>query len=236
MGGNAAYKGSHEAPDALSGAPLHNLKNIYPDDIYGTNGARYYGDGSPDDAMAVSVMRNMRNKPDAQVTVYRAVPEILGTESQISKLDAEKAYILKTGKIPKTADSHGMNKSEYYNYISEEIDKLKAGPVKPDEPMDINPGDWVTTIRNYAKGHGEHALNGKYKIISKRVPAKNLYTDGNSVFEFGYDPSENDIRGSSVPKLLSLTGAGASGALLAGGAVERAYRRNKEREKKEGKK
>ena len=37
---------------------------------------------------------------------------------------------------------------------------------------------------------GEAHLNGKYKIISKSVPAKHLFTDGNSVHELGYDPHE----------------------------------------------
>jgi orotate phosphoribosyltransferase len=52
----------------------------------------------------------------------------------------------------------------------------------------ISPGDWVTTVRKYAKEHGESALRGRYKIISKMVAVRDLYTDGNSIFEFGYDP------------------------------------------------
>jgi hypothetical protein len=52
----------------------------------------------------------------------------------------------------------------------------------------INPGDWVTIWRHYAISHGEAVLQGKYKILSKVVPASTLYTDGNSLYEFGWNP------------------------------------------------
>ena len=50
----------------------------------------------------------------------------------------------------------------------------------------INSGDWVTIYRPYAKEHGMSSLRGKYKILSMTVPAKNLFTDGNSIYEWGY--------------------------------------------------
>jgi hypothetical protein len=52
----------------------------------------------------------------------------------------------------------------------------------------INPGDWVTPTRDYAVQHGESNLQGQYRIISKQVPAKHLWNDGNSIHEWGYDP------------------------------------------------
>ena len=52
----------------------------------------------------------------------------------------------------------------------------------------INRGDWVTTVRQYAKIHGESALNGEYSIIKKSVTARDIFTDGNSWLEWGYDP------------------------------------------------
>ena len=52
----------------------------------------------------------------------------------------------------------------------------------------INRGDWVTTVRQYAKDHGESALNGEYDIIKKSVTARDIFTDGNSWLEWGYDP------------------------------------------------
>ena len=62
--------------------------------------------------------------------------------------------------------------------------------VPKNAPSEINKGDWVTIDRNYAKEHGESALNGDYKIIKRKVYARDLYTNGDSPYEMGYDPTE----------------------------------------------
>jgi hypothetical protein len=54
---------------------------------------------------------------------------------------------------------------------------------------DIYTGDWITPNINYAKEHGRRFDDG-YHIIEKTVPAKHIWTDGNSIHEFGYDPTE----------------------------------------------
>lgn len=56
----------------------------------------------------------------------------------------------------------------------------------------INTGDWVTPSLQYAKDHGRDNLNNSYKIIKKKVHARDLFTDGNSLSEWGYDPQEED--------------------------------------------
>jgi len=61
--------------------------------------------------------------------------------------------------------------------------------LKHSDPL-IRPGDWVTLEKQYAKDHGEHALKGDYKIASMRVPAKHLYTNGDSLHEWGYHPTQ----------------------------------------------
>jgi len=53
---------------------------------------------------------------------------------------------------------------------------------------EINPGDWITLTREYAKEHGESNLGGKFKIVKKDVYARDIFTDANSIQEFGYDP------------------------------------------------
>lgn len=140
------YSGEHRAPGRDSGAPLDNLKDVYPDDVYGPNAARYYGDesGSQTDKAAVRIIQATKGKPDAPVKVFRAIPKSI-------------------------------------------------------QSNEINPGDWITTIKSYAVQHGEGPLGGDYKILEKTVPAGDLYTDGNSIFEFGYDPkfmpsSEQDTK------------------------------------------
>ena len=77
QGPDVSYRGLHTAPSrGESTAPLHALDNIYPDDIYGPEAARFYGHG--DRAMDTEVMQQLqsfRDRPDAMVTVYRAVPQ-----------------------------------------------------------------------------------------------------------------------------------------------------------------
>ncbi len=48
-------------------------------------------------------------------------------------------------------------------------------------------GDWVTPSKKYAEMHGEHRLEGKYRIIEDEVSAKDLWWDGNDANEWGYD-------------------------------------------------
>ena len=50
----------------------------------------------------------------------------------------------------------------------------------------INPGDWVTIDKQYAIDHGERSLNGEYDLLKMRVLAKRLFTDGNSILEWGF--------------------------------------------------
>jgi hypothetical protein len=60
--------------------------------------------------------------------------------------------------------------------------------VEKNGPKTISPGDWVTTVRDYAKDHGESSLNGDYKIIRMLVNARDIYTAGDSMLEYGYHP------------------------------------------------
>jgi hypothetical protein len=52
---------------------------------------------------------------------------------------------------------------------------------------EINPGDWVTPNRAYAEMHGDRFDEG-FDIIERTVKAKELFTEGNSLFEFGWNP------------------------------------------------
>ena len=129
------YQGQHGAPMAEDNAPLHDLSQVYPSDIYSSKGLQYYGTGNKSiDAESMKAIQSFRGKPDKQITMYRAIPDDIGD-------------------------------------------------------VDINAGDWVSLSKQYAKDHGESALNGNYKIISKKAPARQLFTNGDSINEFGFDPS-----------------------------------------------
>lgn len=76
------------------------------------------------------------------------------------------------------------------------INKFKGNPnamvtVYRAVPLNVEakiiPGDWITLSKEYADIHGRSSLNNKYKILSKKIPAREIYTDGNSIHEWGWD-------------------------------------------------
>ncbi len=130
-------QGIHAPSSPEYGSPAWELTmgGMYPDDVYSANGLRYYGTGEGRmDIQAYQQLQRIKNKPNAQLKIYRAV---------------DKDY--------------------------------KGG---------IVPGDWVTNVRQYAKEHGESNIPDGYKIISKTVTAKDIYTSGDSWLEWGYHPQE----------------------------------------------
>lgn len=132
------YVGQHQAPTRDGGAPAFNLAgDIYPDDIYSSKAVQYYGTGSDTmDEETMRLLQSLRGSPDADVTIYRAVPR--------------------------------------------GVDNLNAG-------------DWVTVNKQYAKDHGESALGGDFDVIEKNVKARDIFTNGDSIHEFGYDPSSPSL-------------------------------------------
>jgi hypothetical protein len=183
------YRGSHTAPTRDYGAPLHNLSQMYPDDIYSSKAAQYYGHGVPYDQKAALIMQQYKDKPDATVTIYRAVPKEMSNADKAAELDRHMGAYMRRGLLPQ--DAHIKEGSKWYDWAYDERDRLRKLPDEPVEGINaINAGDWVTLTRDYAKEHGESALRGKYKIISKKVKAKDIYTNADSIHEFGYDPSK----------------------------------------------
>ena len=137
---DTSYRGGHSAPSREFGAQLHQLDQIFPDDIYSPQAARnygHYGGNDPMDRQTMRLAQSLRGKPDADVTIYRAVP-------------------------------------------------------KDEKIKDINQGDWVTINKQYAKEHGESVLLGDYKILEKKVKAKDIWTNADSIHEYGYDPEISD--------------------------------------------
>ena len=132
---NYDYRLSHKAPCKDEDFPNNSLDNpsdIYPEDLYSPMGWRYYTSGYPDiDKKCHKLFIKYHNKPNAKVTIYRAVPKNV---------------------------------------------------------QEINPGDWVTICKKYAEIHGNANLRNGYHIIEKTVKASQLFTEGNSLAEFGYCP------------------------------------------------
>lgn len=203
------YRGYHTAPTSED-SPMYDVTNTFGEDMYTDRALRMFGGYGQYDGYSIALIQRARNKPNMPVKIYRAIPAILTNQEKINDYEKQKAYILKTGKLPKDVDNW-RNSSEYCDWISNEIDRLKALPPEQDAKAKINNGDWVTINPAYAKVHGQSNLNNKFKVLSKTVPAKNLFTDGNSIHEWGYvgnDLNEeiNDNNITITPKDIKLVG------------------------------
>lgn len=94
-----------------------------------------------------------------------------------------------------------MNRDQYKNESAAAINEALSAIDKGEKPTvtiyravpkslkegKVRNGDWVSLSESYVKVHGEHALNGNYRIMKEEVSAENLYWDGNDINEWGYD-------------------------------------------------
>lgn len=194
------YVGEHSAPLGDSGAPLHDLtannNSVYPSDVYSSQANQYYGSGEPEDAQLFAMAQRLKDKPNEKVSIYRAVPKMQSNSEKAAQLEKDLANYMKRGRMPSNSDFN--NKSDWYEWASNERDRLASLPEETLDPLSINHGDWVALDKKYAKEHGESALGGNYKILSKKVPARQLFTNGDSIREWGWD--SRYAQGGSVDK------------------------------------
>lgn len=197
------YVGQHTAP-SKEDSPLYDvtLEGSYPDNIYTDryNAVKYYTGYLDDeiDSECFNIIWSSHNKPNKLVKIYRAVPNYWNSKlnHKIKILREINRYYDKFGFFPmKNEIVHELEeKYKYLSYddmqkqiymdINNQIDELSKQKQKK---LKINNGDWVTISRKYAKIHGEDNLKNDYYIISKTVKASQLYTDGNSIYEWGYN-------------------------------------------------
>lgn len=57
---------------------------------------------------------------------------------------------------------------------------------------EVRNGDWITTSRAYAEEHRHH-IQGRTRIIEQKVPAKYVWTNGDSLSEYGYDDGKTYV-------------------------------------------
>jgi len=196
--------GQHSAPTKGYGdEPIYSVDNTYPK-IYESGGSEY--SVMSEDREGLNIILSVHNKPNAKVTVYRAVPNInKHVEKKLKGVnDAKQSLIaMKEHRAIKKSteakniiynlmDKYPIEKHTYDEQqdlmikdLEDQYDKLES---QLKQKIKIEKGNWVTPNIAYAKLHGIGNLNNKYKIVRKTVRAKDLYTDGNSLSEWGYDP------------------------------------------------
>ena len=112
-------------------------------------------------------------------------------------------------------DIYSTNAVRYFGtfegFDNESIRHIQEAKGKPDKIItvyravpesvkgdQIRNGDWITLTYDYAKNHGQSNILGNYRIIRKKVKASEIFTDGNSIHEFGYDDGKEYYYGDTT--------------------------------------
>ena len=66
-------------------------------------------------------------------------------------------------------------------------------------------GEWVTFSKEYAKQHGLHRFDDKYKIIEQEVKPTEVWWDGNDINEWGFDNGKGGGRKTQMAREKELT-------------------------------
>lgn len=205
------YTRHHKAPTKLSGSPLYDVSEVFGKDFYIESSdtvARYYGSGYNFDEILVRIIRDYYNKPNDKIKIYRAIPDLnKELKNKIDDLLFIARYYDSYRFFPPTYNKKYKKYEdlieEYKEKVTSENPNLKYNEINKKasdlmyrdaynlkdntDKFTINPGDWVSIIREYAVIHGKSNLNNKYKILTKTVSAKDIYTEG-YMEEWGYDP------------------------------------------------
>lgn len=130
---------------------------------------------------------------------------------------------------------YGKHASDYKTFSSDPrvdieamrvINAVKGNPeamvdiyrAVPKGVRDFNPGDWVTTSKAYAKGHGQNVLNGEYDLIKTKARAADIAEPGDSIAEQGYWGLP--VKGMITKGLLPLMAAGGALAAMSPGSAQ----------------
>ena len=98
MSGVSEYVGSHQAPSMDYGTTIDDLAKMYPEDIYSRDGLQYYGNArNANDVESYKKLMAVKGKPDADVTVYRAVPKGVDSINQGDWITLSESYAKQHG-------------------------------------------------------------------------------------------------------------------------------------------
>jgi hypothetical protein len=182
--GSDAYRMEHRPADPEGGAPLYDLtaRGIYPADIYSPMGGLYYGHGQDraEDEAVVRLAAAYRGKPAGRVKIYRAIQKIPSRAEELHELEKLRAQWMRRGQ-PRNAPFSS------YDMLVATMERIAAMPETAAPSPTFRAGDWVTIWKPYAAQHARY-FEGRGKVITKTVRADELWTDGNSIYEFGYWP------------------------------------------------
>ena len=128
----------HRPPEIESANTLDNLSNVYPDDIYSSNGLRYYGlQKNNADKESYEIIKQMRGKPNKEVTIYRAI--LPNEDAEIKPGDwvtFSKDYAKQHGEGPLNGQYKIISKNVKANELTSQGDDLNEWGYRPNNHKD----------------------------------------------------------------------------------------------------
>jgi hypothetical protein len=197
---NNAGEAEARLVQARMNLPPEELLKHFPYEYTGTGKGKYGLDIRPEDKVLPSNYPKTINQPSESID-YRGHHKAPGKDEDNFHAPAHELDRL----YPK--DVYGELGHHYYGSggSSSKMDRevlnlLREARGNPDHEItiyravpsefkdsDINKGDWVTPTFDYANDHGLREFDSHH-ILEKRVPARHLFTNADSLHEFGYDP------------------------------------------------
>lgn len=148
------YRGYHRGPDAEYGSSMDNPDGVFPDiDTH----PEYYDTYQPYDYESHHQIRRVRGKPDAWVTVYRALP-----------------FSVIQNKTYRGGPNDLYEGSKPYSYRQREAPINTNDWVTPSYSYAKEHGE-------------SNLSNEPWTIVQQRVRARSLFSEGNSIHEWAYN-------------------------------------------------
>jgi len=168
------YRGSHLAPNAANyGAYLHDLSGIIPKDVYTVKGKSLYGLGDPviDREWWMTAMK-AKGKPDADVTIYRAVPKGVQNINSGDWVTTSKRY----------AENHGESAlSGDYEIISKTVKAKDLSTAGDPQEYGYHPAA-ISSVNDFSAKYPDVKIDlgeGKNEInLSRIVVPKEMRNQG----------------------------------------------------------
>lgn len=197
---NNAGEAEARLVQARMNLPPEELIKHFPYEYTGAGKGKYGLDIQPDEARVITKTPGTINQP-FQNYDYRGHHKAPGKDEdnfhapahELDRLYPEDVYGDLGHHYYGSGGSSSKMDREVLNLLREargnpdhEITIYRAVPSEFKD-SDINKGDWVTPTLDYAHNHGLREFDSHH-ILEKRVPARHLFTNADSLHEFGYDP------------------------------------------------
>ena len=156
---DVSYRMAHQPTTPQDGAArLDDMTGggtVFPDDVYSSDAVRLYGGNNPADQESANVIQSVRGNPEAEVTIYRAVPKDVDAinpgdwvtlskryaddhaESGYGQMGDEAGKVISQKVKVKDVYSDGNDLNEF-GYFPEDIAETNVAKLEP--PTEKQPG------------------------------------------------------------------------------------------------